>query len=158
MGDHTETLQVDYDPALISYQELLEVFWKSHNPFRQPFSRQYINILFYHNQEQEEFARSSKAALEQNRKKSVKTKIVPFAKFYPAEDYHQKYYLQNVPRLIGEYQVIYSQFQDIIDSSSAARVNGYIAGYGDAASLEQELEDLGLSSLGASILQNMVQK
>ena len=56
IGDHTETVQVDYDPAQITYAELLEVFWQGHNPRSRPYSRQYMAAVFYHNQEQKELA------------------------------------------------------------------------------------------------------
>ena len=156
MGDHTETFQVDYDPTLISYGELLDLYWNSHNPFRQTMSRQYMNIIFTHNEEQEKLARESKALLEQKQNGEVATEIVSFSKFYPAEDYHQKYYLQGRSALMNEFKRFYPNFQDFIDSTAAARVNGYISGYGDTASLSLELEDLGLSPRGAEILQGLV--
>ncbi len=152
MGDHTETLQIDYDPDLISYETLLEMAWNSHNPIRQPFSRQYMNIIFVHDAEQEKLARESKAALEQMKKRTVSTEIVSFTRFYPAEDYHQKYYLQSVPPLMDAFEEFYPQFQDFVDSTAAARINGYVAGHGDAASLSGELETLGLSTEGAQVL------
>ena len=156
MGDHTETLQVDYDPSLISYGELLDLYWNSHNPYRQTISRQYMNIIFIHNDEQERLAREGREILEQKQNGTVYTDIVSYSMFYPAEDYHQKYYLQNVSALMNEFKEFYPAFQDFIDSTAAARVNGYLSGYGDAASLSRELEDLGLSAGGAEILQGLV--
>ena len=156
MGDHTETLQVEYDPNVVSYNELLEIYWKSHDPFRQIMSRQYMNIIFVHNEEQERMAQESKALLAQKKEKTIYTNIVSSFKFYPAEDYHQKYYLQNVPALMDEFMEIYPYFQDLVYSTAAARVNGYIGGYGDANSLSWEIESLGLSDYGAKLLQKMV--
>lgn len=156
MGDHTETLQVDYDPSLISYEELLDLYWNSHNPYRQTMSKQYMNIIFVHNEKQERLARGGKAFLEQKQKGMVFTNIVSFSMFYPAEDYHQKYYLQNVSALMNEFKGFYPNFQDFVDSTAVARVNGYVSGYGDAASLSRELEDLGLSTRGAEVLQGLV--
>lgn len=156
MGDHTETLQVDYDPGLISYEELLEIFWENHNPFRQAMSKQYRNIIFVHSEEQERLAGESKALLAEKQKSTVKTDIAAFNKFYQAEDYHQKYYLQGVPGLLQEFNEFYPEFQDVVNSTAAARVNGYIAGYGDTTSLSRELKDLGLSPEGHEILKEFV--
>lgn len=158
MGDHTETLQVDYDASLISYGELLETYWSSHNPFRQTTSRQYMNIIFVHNDEQERLARDSKALLAQQQNRNVATHIVSFSKFYLAEDYHQKYYLQSISPLMKEYMLIFSDFEDFVHSTAAARVNGYVAGYGDTASLTKELAELGLSEAGTEILQRLVKR
>lgn len=156
MGDHTETLQVDYDPRVVSYEELLEISWNSHDPFRQIMSRQYMNIIFVHNEDQERMARESKALLAQKKGETIYTDVDSSFKFYPAEDYHQKYYLQNVPELMDEFKELYPDFQDLVDSTAAARVNGYIGGYGDADSLSREIENLGLSDDGAKLLQKMV--
>ena len=52
LGDHTETLQIDFDPDVITYDELLEIFWASHNPGRKSWSRQYMAAVFYHNHKQ----------------------------------------------------------------------------------------------------------
>lgn len=51
LGDHSETIQIDYDPTQISYGQLLEVFWNSHNPTYEPWSRQYMSIIFYHSED-----------------------------------------------------------------------------------------------------------
>jgi len=156
LGDHTETLQVDYDPRVVSYEELMEIYWNSHDPFRQIMSRQYMNIIFVHNEEQERLARESKALIAQKKDDTVFTNIISSFKFYQAEDYHQKYYLQNVTALMDEFKEFYPHFQDLVDSTAAARVNGYIGGFGDADSLSREIEDLGLSDDGAKLLQKMV--
>ena len=156
IGDHTETLQVVYDPRVVSYEELLEIYWNSHDPFRQIMSRQYMNLIFVHNEEQERLAQESKALLAQKKDDAIYTNIISSFKFYPAEDYHQKYYLQNVPALMEEFKNFYPDFQDMVDSTAAARVNGYIGGFGNAASLSREIEDLGLSDDGAKLLRKMV--
>ncbi len=152
MGDHTESLQVDYDPTRVTYAELLEYAWNSHNPFRQPYSRQYMNLIFVHSQKQEKLAQESKARVEQELERAVKTKIIPFSGFYLAENYHQKYYLQNTPRLMDEFREIYPLFQDFVDSTAAARINGYLAGHGNPDSLSPELDYLGLSPEGSDYL------
>lgn len=94
MGDHTETVQIDFDPETISYEELLEVFWASHRPTVPPASRQYASIIFTHGEEQRRLAEASKARLEAAVGR-LYTDIVPLERFYLAEDYHQKYYLRN---------------------------------------------------------------
>ena len=156
MGDHTETLQVDYDASLISYGELLEIYWNSHDPYRRIMSRQYMNIIFVHNEEQERLARET--LLTRQQEGTVYTETVPFSKFYAAEDYHQKYYLQSIFELMTEFKLIYPDFQDFVDSTAVARSNGYAAGYGTASSLSRELEVLGLSAAGAEILQRLVKR
>lgn len=95
---HAEVVQVEFDPARVSYEQLLEVFWKTHNPTtlnRQgaDFGSQYRSAIFFHSAEQERVARESKAAQEPRGffKRPVVTEITPAPKFYPAEEYHQRY-------------------------------------------------------------------
>ena len=154
MGNHAETFQVDYDANLISYGDLLDIYWNSHDPFRRIMSRQYMNMVFVHNEEQERLARNT--LLELEHKGIVYTEIIPFSKFYMAEDYHQKYYLQNNPGLMPEVRSFYANFQDFVDSTAAARINGYVAGYGDRDSLAREIELLGLSSKSQEKLKSLV--
>jgi peptide-methionine (S)-S-oxide reductase len=95
---HVEVVQVEFDPAQISYNQLLDTFWESHNPThlnRQgpDFGEQYRTVIFYHSPEQKAAAEASKAALEQSGKynKPIATKIEPAPTFWMAEDYHQQY-------------------------------------------------------------------
>jgi peptide-methionine (S)-S-oxide reductase len=95
---HAEAVQVEYDPALVSYEELLRVFWSSHNPTtpdRQgaDIGSQYRSAIFFHDSAQEEAARMSKETLQNSGryKTPVVTEIVPAASFYRAEEYHQHY-------------------------------------------------------------------
>jgi peptide-methionine (S)-S-oxide reductase len=96
---HAESLQIIYDPSVISFDELLEVFWESHDPTslnRQGNDEgtQYRSAIFYHNEEQRKTAEHYKAELNKSGayNKPIVTEIVPYTKFYPAEDYHQHYY------------------------------------------------------------------
>ncbi|HTB99175.1 MAG TPA: peptide-methionine (S)-S-oxide reductase MsrA [Ferruginibacter sp.] len=99
---HAECLNIEYDPKKISFDELLEVFWQTHDPTtlnRQgnDVGTQYRSVVFYHNHEQKEI--TEKYIKELNKsgawKDPIVTTLEPFVKFYPAEDYHQNYYLNN---------------------------------------------------------------
>lgn len=99
---HAEVIQVSFDPKTISYAELLEVFWKTHDPTtlnRQgnDFGTQYRSAIFYHNEEQQRLAEHYKQELDAAGAFSapIVTEITPASEFYPAEDYHQKYFDAN---------------------------------------------------------------
>src|SRR5262249_20163703 len=96
---HAETVQVEYDPNQISYQELLNLFWDMHDPTqlnRQGFDigNQYRSVIFYHSKEQQELAIKSKAEIEAlgKYKHAIMTEIIPATTFYRAEEYHQRYH------------------------------------------------------------------
>lgn len=146
--DHSETIQIDYDPARISYDQLLEIFWRGHNPTRRAWSRQYKSAIFYHDQEQYRLALETKTLEEKRRGKKIKTEIVPFDKFYLAEDYHQKYQLRMQKELMREFQAMYPRNLDFVNSTGAARVNGYVGGFGTAEEITANLKGLGLSDEG----------
>jgi peptide-methionine (S)-S-oxide reductase len=95
---HAEAVEVAYDPAAISYEQLLDVFWAIHDPTtpnRQgpDVGTQYRSAIFVHTPEQEAAARASKAKLERSgrHRRPIVTEIAPASPFYPAEEYHQQY-------------------------------------------------------------------
>lgn len=99
---HAEVIQVHYDPKIISYEELLEIFWKTHDPTtlnRQGADEgtQYRSVIFYHNEKQKELAEFYKKKLDDGKVFSapIVTEISPYTTFYKAEDYHQNYYALN---------------------------------------------------------------
>ncbi len=99
---HAEVVQVEFDPKLISFPELLEVFWQTHDPTtlnRQgaDSGTQYRSAIFYHTDEQKKIAEQIKKTLDKSGafSNSIVTEISPFTKFYPAEDYHQEYFDRN---------------------------------------------------------------
>ncbi len=149
LGDHTETIQIDYDPSRISYENLLDVFWQSHNPAKPPWSRQYKAAVFYHSEAQKRLAQESKDRAAARIKREIRTEIIPFSKFYLAEPYHQKYRLQQHGDFMREFKAMYPEAADFVSSTAAARVNGYLGGHGTLAQLEAELNGFGLSP-GAS--------
>jgi peptide-methionine (S)-S-oxide reductase len=97
---HTEVVQITYDPKKITYEKLLEVFWPNIDPLtanRQfcDIGSQYRTAIFYHDENQKRLAEESKKALGKRFKEPIVTEIVAAAEFYPAEDYHQDYYVKN---------------------------------------------------------------
>jgi peptide-methionine (S)-S-oxide reductase len=95
---HAEVVQVTYDPAKVSYEKLLNVFWESHDPTtvnRQgpDIGTQYRSAIFFHSAEQERIARASKEKMQASGKfrRPIVTEITPASAFYRAEEYHQKY-------------------------------------------------------------------
>ena len=95
---HAEAVEVDYDPAKISYDQLLNVFWENHDPTQlnrqgPDWGKQYRSAIFFHSPEQEREAKASKEKLEKSHRfsKPIVTQIVPATTFHQAEDYHQQY-------------------------------------------------------------------
>ena len=76
----------------------------------------------------------------------IMTEIIPLTEFYLAEDYHQKHALQHSYEYLQEFKAMYPSFKDIIASTAAARVNGYLGGYGTLKNLQTELDSYGLSA------------
>ena len=158
LGDHTETVQVDFDPQRISYSQLLDIFWSSHDPTDHTWMRQYMNAIFYHNEKQRELAMASLAAEQKKIDGKVRSQVLPVQKFYLAEDYHQKYLLNRRSDLVREMTRIYPNKKDLVDSTAAARLNGYVGGNGSPDQLDREIDGLGLSPAGRQTLTELVHR
>ncbi len=91
MGDHSESIQIDYDPDVIGYGDLVREFWAQHRPTGSPPPRQYASIIFYDTPEELAIAEASLLEAE-SRLGPVHTRIESAGIFHPAEKYHQKYY------------------------------------------------------------------
>jgi len=99
---HAEVTQITYDPSVISFDELLEIFWKTHDPTTlnkqgNDVGTQYRSVIFYHNENQKELAEKYKSELDKSGAwdNPIVTEISPFKNFYSAEGYHQDYYENN---------------------------------------------------------------
>jgi peptide-methionine (S)-S-oxide reductase len=99
---HAESIQIVFDPSVIDFDKILNIFWHTHNPTtlnRQgnDVGTQYRSAIFYHNEKQREIAEKSKKDLEKERiyKDSIVTEVIPFRNFYTAENYHKDYYDNN---------------------------------------------------------------
>ncbi len=99
---HAEVCQITFDPSRISYEQLLEVFWKAHDPTTKnrqgnDIGTQYRSVIFYHDDEQKRLAQEYKEKLNAAKiwERPIQTEILRLEKFWPAEDYHQDYYSNN---------------------------------------------------------------
>jgi peptide-methionine (S)-S-oxide reductase len=141
---------------VISYAELLDVFWSAHNPTAPSFSRQYRSAIFYSDERQRQLAEQTKKRRQSSGR--IYTDIEPFSEFYLAEDYHQKYYLRSVDALMEELRVLFPQERQFVDSTTAARLNGYVGGFGTLEQLEGELDSFGLSEQAEGYIRERVSR
>lgn len=158
LGDHTETIQIEFDPERISYEKLLDIFWQGHSPESSSWSRQYMAAVFFHNETQRRLAMESKERVAVTLTAKIKTQILPYTGFSPAEDYHQKFHLRDEPTLMEEFKQMYPRAGEFVASTAAARVNGYLGGYGTLQELNKEVESYGLSKAGKIRLLEIVAK
>lgn len=146
MGDHTETIQIDYDPAIISYEELLQVALAQGDFIGMPISRQYRSVVLYQNAHQLKVARNLKIK-----------QLEPLGSFTRAEDYHQKYYLQQ-SAVAEEFYQRYPDARSFTDSTAVTRANGIVGGYVNSARLEQLVPKLGVTQSARKALFGMAGK
>ena len=105
-----------------------------------------MSAIFYHDETQRELAFETRALEEKRRNRKIQTEILPFSSFYLAEDYHQKYHLRGRRDLMREFKAMYPREADFVNSTAAARVNGYLGGYGSSEEIKATIEKLGLST------------
>ena len=129
LGDHTEAISIDYDPTVISYEDLLGYFWNAHRCDSINRSTQYRNALFYRNETQRKLAVVSREAQAKRLGISateITTDIVPVGKFTYAEGYHQKYYLTRYDEIRDFLNETYPDSKSLADSTVATRLNAYL--------------------------------
>ena len=144
IGDHSEAVQVVFDPAQISYQQLLDVFWEIHDPGSRNYLAQYRNAIFTLDEDQHRIAVASSQTLAEKHGGPVRTAIERAGIFTPAEDYHQKHYLKRNYPLMDVLRERYPEHQQLLRSTEAARLNGYYGCNGDPARLGDGLRSLNL--------------
>jgi peptide-methionine (S)-S-oxide reductase len=144
MGDHSETVEIDYDPSVISYRDLLALFFASHTPTYPPYSVQYRSAVFYRGEAEREAADEAIARASATVGR-VHTAVEPFSGFHSAEDYHQKYTLRRYVDLAGEFRRLLPSECDFVDSTAVARANGWLSGCATTEQLDRELPLTGLS-------------
>ena len=146
IGDHSEAIRIEFVPKKVSYAQLLEVFWASHDPGYDAYNRQYRSVVFYLNERQKKEATASRERIADAALYDVFTAVEPAGKFFDAEDYHQKYLLRKATGILQEFQVIYPEPENFIASTAAARINVYLGCNGESEVLQRELDQLGLST------------
>lgn len=127
--------------------------WRTHDPTRAAHRGQYASLVLAHDEAQLAAARASAERLSASLGgRPLSTRIEPLKRFWIAEDYHQKYYLRNDRALMADFRAMFVDDAKFVASTAAARVNGYVAGDGDAEQLGREIELLGLSEAGRARL------
>jgi len=115
-----------------------------------------MSAIFYHNEEQKQLAENSLKAAQQKTSRSIQTQILESTTFYDAEDYHQKYLLQQHPWVMNVLDI--EPGSELNNSHIAARLNGYVGGYGTFAAFEAELPKLGLDEKTADYIRHVMKR
>ncbi|NFI06940.1 peptide-methionine (S)-S-oxide reductase [Clostridium botulinum] len=157
IGDHLETLEVYYDSSKIAFENLLTIFEENHNYIVRPNLLQYYSAIFYNNENEKELCLDWKKNKKEELKTEVLTKISPIEKFYYAEFYHQKYYVQLEPVIMSNLRSKFSTGNDLISSPLCHKLNAYLAGYGSLKELNKEIEGFNLSEDAKNRLLSIVE-
>lgn len=158
LGDHTESVQLDYDPEQISFQQLLQLFWSGHNPAKAVWGRQYMSAIFYQDPIQQQQAMESLERQSMGGLFRFPTELWSLERFYPAEPYHQKHYLRRHSDLMRELAGRFADETMLISSTVAARLNGALAGFGEIEDLAPELSRLRIAEKDSRRLSGIVQE
>lgn len=141
IADHVETVEVSFDPSVVSYQDLVNYFWSHHNARAKPIFRQYASAIFTTSEEQTEQARQSRELRQQQGGPDpIRTAIIPLETFHPAEDYHQKYYLRQDEKLFA---LLPGSPRD--HTTLAAKLNALAGRAGERDELKEALTRFGVS-------------
>lgn len=140
-----EVNQVKFDLEHISYPQMLDIFMDNHDPFSPPPTKMYQPAVFYHNRKQKEYVERVFEEINLKDSRHLTTKIYPISELIPAPNSGQKYYLHRYSNIYNELNNMFSSEVKMLNSQIAARINGYLAGYGDENEMENELKRVELS-------------
>ncbi|MBT2569962.1 peptide-methionine (S)-S-oxide reductase MsrA [Planococcus sp. ISL-110] len=159
MADHTETIQIQFDPLVISYADVLREFWQNHYPNRGNYKgRQYISLLHYHTDQQRQTIEAIQKEMEAQLGEAIETEISPFSEFTLAEERHQKYYLKRYPKALEQLSGLYPEKEMLVGSTFAARLNGFVKGYGTKDSLREEIAQWSIGEIEKDFLTKLFSK
>lgn len=148
IADHVETVEVSFDPELVSYRELLTYFWGHHNSRAKPIFRQYASAIFFTSKEQAEAAKAVRQGFQDKGSEDpILTAIIRLDKFYPAEQYHQKYYLQQDQAL---FELLPGKQK--LSTRVATKLNALAGRAGERPVLSKSLSQLGIEPGQSEVL------
>lgn len=157
MCDHTETIQVEFDPVQISFEDIVREFWRSHYPNRDAYKgRQYISLIFWESEEQRRSLEKLKKEKEQQLNEPVETEIRLFDGFTEAEERHQKYYLKRYPKALEQLAELYPEDSLLTRSTFAARLNGFVKGFGSRQQLLEECNSWPIQDKHRNVLRQVL--
>jgi len=145
LGNHTEAIQIDFAPEEIDFAAVVDLVWTSHNPVGAARSSQYKSAIWFADDQQLAIIDQSVEPLVERYQRELTTEILPLETFFNAEDYHQKYVLQRHDAVMKQFKAYYPDFHDFVNSTAAARLNGFAYGSGSKALFEQEQSTYGFS-------------
>lgn len=156
IGDHTETVEIDYDPKIISYEEILLHFWRNHYPNRNQYKgQQYVSSLRYHTDQQKQMIIQVKNEMEKELGEQIETEVTKLERFTLAEARHQKYYLKRYPNVLEQLHPLYTSEESLMGSTFAARLNGFVKGF---STRDQVLTEIESWPLQASARQHLIRQ
>jgi peptide methionine sulfoxide reductase MsrA len=146
VGDHLEAVEVTYDPARTSYEDLLAVFWASHPTAGAPGPSRTREAALYAGEGQRRLALDSRRAVARRTGERVSSAVLPLGSFWPAEEMHQKSHLQRLaPGLVAELATRHGGLDAFLASTAAARLNSYLGGFAGETALAEAAAELGLN-------------
>ncbi|GIP40182.1 methionine sulfoxide reductase [Paenibacillus sp. J31TS4] len=160
IGDHTETVRLWYDSAVVSFEELLEVFWSHHNPdnVNGYKDRQYQSIAFYGDERQREAIERVSKRRQSREGREPATERIRAGAFYPAEERHQKYYLKRHPDALARLGELYPTMEALTQGTLAARLNGLAKGFTNRSRILEELGQWEIAREQRELLEQLVRE
>ncbi len=133
----------------------MAIFWQNHDAVKDRHfkERQYLSLLLYHNEKQQAIAQQVKAEQEHETGKKIQTEFQPYTAFYRAEERHQKYFLNRFPKAVETILPLFPDYTTFVDSTIAARLNGFVREFGTLADIKAEISQWGLDPNSYSILE-----
>ncbi|MCR8630242.1 peptide-methionine (S)-S-oxide reductase MsrA [Paenibacillus radicis (ex Xue et al. 2023)] len=141
LGDHSETVEMDFDSGIIRLETILNMFWSSHNPINinDYKGRQYRSLVLFRDQEQHRVIQDVMRNSVEQGNGMPDTEVAPYTSFYPAKERHQKYYLKRYPDAIDKLKALFPSDEALTNATLAARLNGLAKGYTNMEKIINEI-------------------
>ncbi|OCT16599.1 peptide methionine sulfoxide reductase [Paenibacillus pectinilyticus] len=159
LGDHTETVELDFDPKRVSLESILELFWEHHHPpnINEYKGRQYLSLVLYRDELQKNTIYSVTEGFRLKGKGRPDTEIALLKGFYPAEERHQKYYLKRYPDAVLKLRPLYPTPEGLMNATLAARLNGLAKGFTNLSLVIQDIQSWPIAEVERGELIRLVQ-
>jgi peptide-methionine (S)-S-oxide reductase len=153
MGDHTECIEIDYDPSVVSYKDLLDHFWLMHSGVNHGYkARQYLSLVLWRTEEERITAETKKKEHEAKKGYPIETEIAAFSHFTRAENYHQKFFLRRFNKAFKPLEAYFGSEKQLVDATASARLNAVAHGN---LSMQEVYEEFNLDPELSEVLRSV---